>query len=157
MSLPPTRLFTPSCPKTSPPSNRPTLPDSPDQRRVSRHRCSDQCTQEWISTFGRRVDKQYGALARRYRHFGSLDGVVTTATPLEIGSLICFGLGRGMQLRSNCLWRRNAVHRNCAIHLQQSDNKPLQPRHAPVVGSTFKCRRTGASPHQESMLFHSPH
>ncbi|SCZ96948.1 BZ3500_MvSof-1268-A1-R1_Chr4-2g06883 [Microbotryum saponariae] len=26
MSLPPTRLFTPSCPKTSPPSNRPTLP-----------------------------------------------------------------------------------------------------------------------------------
>ncbi|SCZ90312.1 BZ3500_MvSof-1268-A1-R1_Chr1-3g01910 [Microbotryum saponariae] len=44
-------------------------------RRVSRHRCSDQRTQEWISTFGRRVDKQYGALARRYRHFGSLDGV----------------------------------------------------------------------------------
>ncbi|SCZ99089.1 BZ3500_MvSof-1268-A1-R1_Chr7-1g09388 [Microbotryum saponariae] len=75
MSLPPTRLFTPSCPKTSPPSNRPTLPDSPDQRRVSRHRCSDQRTQEWISTFGRRVDKQYGALAQRYRHFGSLDGV----------------------------------------------------------------------------------
>ncbi|SGY17621.1 BQ5605_C015g07835 [Microbotryum silenes-dioicae] len=45
-----------------------------------------------ISTFGRRVDKQYGALAQRSRHFGSLDGVVTTATPLEIGSLICFDL-----------------------------------------------------------------
>ncbi|SGZ31375.1 BQ5605_C044g12161 [Microbotryum silenes-dioicae] len=58
-----------------------------------------------ISTFGRRVDKQYGALlvAHRSRHFGSLDGVVTTATPLEIGSLICFDLKRGMQLRSNCL------------------------------------------------------
>ncbi|SCZ96414.1 BZ3500_MvSof-1268-A1-R1_Chr8-2g10178 [Microbotryum saponariae] len=36
--------------------------------------------------------KQYGALAQRYPHFGSLDGAVTTATPLEIGSLICFGL-----------------------------------------------------------------
>ncbi|SCZ94240.1 BZ3500_MvSof-1268-A1-R1_Chr12-2g03775 [Microbotryum saponariae] len=40
--------------------------------------------------------KQYGALAQRYPHFGSLDGAVTTATPLEIGSLICFGLKRGM-------------------------------------------------------------
>ncbi|SDA02400.1 BZ3501_MvSof-1269-A2-R1_Chr12-3g03578 [Microbotryum saponariae] len=88
MSLPPTRLFAQSCPKTSPP--------------------------KWISTFGRRVDKQYGALAQRSRHFGSLDGVVTTATPLEIGSLICFGLKRGMQLRSNCLWRRTAVHRSFA-------------------------------------------
>ncbi|SGZ28751.1 BQ5605_C027g10436 [Microbotryum silenes-dioicae] len=69
-----------------------------------------------ISTFGRRVDKQYGALlvAHRSRHFGSLDGVVTTATPLEIGSLICFDLKRGMQLRSNCLWRRTAVHRSFA-------------------------------------------
>ncbi|SGY31900.1 BQ5605_C002g01272 [Microbotryum silenes-dioicae] len=60
---------------------------------------TDQRTQEWISTVGRRVDKQYGALAQRYRHFGLLDGVETTATPLEIGSLICFGLVRGMQLR----------------------------------------------------------
>ncbi|SGY39051.1 BQ5605_C003g02133 [Microbotryum silenes-dioicae] len=41
-------------------------------------------------------DKQYGALAQRYPHFGSLDGAVTAATPLEIGSLICFGLKRGM-------------------------------------------------------------
>ncbi|SCZ99124.1 BZ3500_MvSof-1268-A1-R1_Chr7-1g09403 [Microbotryum saponariae] len=40
--------------------------------------------------------KQYGALAQRYPHFGSLDGAVTTAAPLEIGSLICFGLKRGM-------------------------------------------------------------
>ncbi|SGY45863.1 BQ5605_C001g00348 [Microbotryum silenes-dioicae] len=40
--------------------------------------------------------KQYGALAQRYPHFGSLDGAVTTATPLEIVSLICFGLKRGM-------------------------------------------------------------
>ncbi|SGY19899.1 BQ5605_C017g08373 [Microbotryum silenes-dioicae] len=28
---------------------------------------------------------QYGALAHRYPHFGSLDGAVTAATPLEIG------------------------------------------------------------------------
>ncbi|SGY31752.1 BQ5605_C002g01257 [Microbotryum silenes-dioicae] len=41
-------------------------------------------------------DKQYGALAQRYPHFGSLDGAVTAATPLEIGSRICFGLKRGM-------------------------------------------------------------
>ncbi|SGY17570.1 BQ5605_C015g07822 [Microbotryum silenes-dioicae] len=42
-------------------------------------------------------DKQYGAPAlQRYPHFGSLDGAVTAATPLEIGSLICFGLKRGM-------------------------------------------------------------
>ncbi|SCZ94205.1 BZ3500_MvSof-1268-A1-R1_Chr12-2g03761 [Microbotryum saponariae] len=70
--------------------------------RVSRHRCSDQRTQEWISTFGRRVDKQYGALAQRSRHFGSLDGVVTTATPLEIGSLICFGLKRASPHEQAC-------------------------------------------------------
>ncbi|SGY17811.1 BQ5605_C015g07899 [Microbotryum silenes-dioicae] len=41
-------------------------------------------------------DKQYGALAQRYPHFGSLDGAVTAATPLGIGSLICFGLKCGM-------------------------------------------------------------
>ncbi|SGY38108.1 BQ5605_C003g01959 [Microbotryum silenes-dioicae] len=41
-------------------------------------------------------DKQYGALAHHYPHFGSLDGAVTAATPLEIGSLICFGLKCGM-------------------------------------------------------------
>ncbi|SGY63287.1 BQ5605_C007g04789 [Microbotryum silenes-dioicae] len=41
-------------------------------------------------------DKQYGALAQRYPHFGSLDGAVTAATPLEIGSLICFVPKRGM-------------------------------------------------------------
>ncbi|SGY19779.1 BQ5605_C017g08308 [Microbotryum silenes-dioicae] len=41
-------------------------------------------------------DKQYGALAQHYPHFGSLDGAVTAATPLEIGSLICFGLKCGM-------------------------------------------------------------
>ncbi|SGY29038.1 BQ5605_C002g01003 [Microbotryum silenes-dioicae] len=42
-------------------------------------------------------DKQYGALAQRYPHFGSLDGgAVTTTTTSEIGSLVCFGLKRGM-------------------------------------------------------------
>ncbi|SGY32816.1 BQ5605_C002g01414 [Microbotryum silenes-dioicae] len=41
-------------------------------------------------------DKQYGALAQRCPHFGSLDGAVTAATPLEIRSLICFGLKCGM-------------------------------------------------------------
>ncbi|SGY12893.1 BQ5605_C011g06646 [Microbotryum silenes-dioicae] len=33
---------------------------------------------------------------QRYPHFGSLDGAVTAATPLGIGSLICFGLKCGM-------------------------------------------------------------
>ncbi|SGY54137.1 BQ5605_C006g03844 [Microbotryum silenes-dioicae] len=50
------------------------------RRRVSLHRvtrdvflATDALIR--ISTFGRRVDKQYGALAQRSRHFGSLDGV----------------------------------------------------------------------------------
>ncbi|SGY66379.1 BQ5605_C004g02667 [Microbotryum silenes-dioicae] len=42
------------------------------------------------------INKQYGALAQRYPHFGSLDGAVTAAKPLGIGSLICFGLKCGM-------------------------------------------------------------
>ncbi|SGZ27539.1 BQ5605_C026g10117 [Microbotryum silenes-dioicae] len=41
--------------------------------------------------------EEYGALAQRYPHFGSLDGgAVTTTTTSEIGSLVCFGLKRGM-------------------------------------------------------------
>ncbi|SGY80406.1 BQ5605_C008g05378 [Microbotryum silenes-dioicae] len=59
-------------------------------------------------------NKQYGALAQRYPHFGSLDRAVTTAAPLEIGSLICFGLKLG-SWRSNCLCRRSAVHRNYSV------------------------------------------
>ncbi|SGY54971.1 BQ5605_C006g03941 [Microbotryum silenes-dioicae] len=100
-------------------------------------------------------DKQYEALAQRYPHFGSLDGAVTAATPLEIGSLICFGLKRGMHSLScdQTAYGEEAL----SIGIGTFDNKPLQPRHARLVGSTLKCRRTGASPHQENMLFHTPH
>ncbi|SGZ31148.1 BQ5605_C047g12319 [Microbotryum silenes-dioicae] len=77
-------------------------------------------------------DKQYGALAQRYPHFGSLDGgAVTTTTTSEIGCLVCFGLKRGMHSIS-C--------DQTAYGEEQSDNKPLQPRHARLVGSTLKCR-----------------
>ncbi|SGY73346.1 BQ5605_C005g03284 [Microbotryum silenes-dioicae] len=100
--------------------------------------------------------KQYGALAQHYPHFGSLDGAVTAATPLEIGSLICFGLKFGMHSLScdQTVYGEEALSIGIGTLF---DNKPLQPRHIRLVGSTLKCRRTGASPHQETMLFHTPH
>ncbi|SGZ32184.1 BQ5605_C043g12106 [Microbotryum silenes-dioicae] len=92
---------------------------------------------------------------QRYPHFGSLDGAVTAATPLGIGSLICFGLKCGMHSLS-C---DQTVYGEETLSIGiGTDNKPQQPRHARrLVGSTLKCRRTGASPHQENMLFHTPH
>ncbi|SGY56755.1 BQ5605_C006g04167 [Microbotryum silenes-dioicae] len=85
--------------------------------------------------------KQYGALAQRYPHFGSLDGAVTAATPLEIGSLICFGLKCGMHSLScdQTVYGEEAL--SIGIGTRQSDTKPLQPRHARLVGSTLKYRR----------------
>ncbi|SGY12636.1 BQ5605_C011g06566 [Microbotryum silenes-dioicae] len=90
--------------------------------------------------------------------FGSLDGAVTATTPLEIGSLICFGLKCGMHSLSceQTVSGEEALSIGIGTRIQ-SDTKPLQPRHARLVGSTLKCRRTGASPHQENMLFHTPH
>ncbi|SGY54164.1 BQ5605_C006g03848 [Microbotryum silenes-dioicae] len=101
-------------------------------------------------------DKQYGALAQHYPHFGSLDGAVTAATPLEIGSLICFGPKCGMHSLScdQTVYGEEALSIGIGTLF---DNKPQQPRHARLVGSTLKCRRTGASPPQENMLFHTPH
>ncbi|SGY20078.1 BQ5605_C017g08458 [Microbotryum silenes-dioicae] len=96
-------------------------------------------------------DKQYGALAQRYPHFGSLDGAVTAATPLETGSLICFSLKCGMHSLScdQTVLGEEALSIGIST---RSDNQPLQPRHARLVGSALKCRRTGASPHQENIL-----
>ncbi|SGY77664.1 BQ5605_C005g03690 [Microbotryum silenes-dioicae] len=102
-------------------------------------------------------DKQYGARAQRYPHFGSLDGAVTAGTPLEIGSLICFGLKCGMHSLScdQTVYGEEAL--SIGIGTRQNGNKPLQPRYARLVGSTLKGRRTGASPPQENTLFHTPH
>ncbi|SGY12875.1 BQ5605_C011g06638 [Microbotryum silenes-dioicae] len=78
--------------------------------------------------------EQYGALAQRYPHFGLLDGgAVTTATTLEIGSLVCFGLKRGMHSLScdQTAYGEEALSIGIglvcysAIHLQQSDNGAL--------------------------------
>ncbi|SGY72860.1 BQ5605_C005g03221 [Microbotryum silenes-dioicae] len=84
-------------------------------------------------------DKQYGALAQHYPHFGSLDGAVTAATPLEIGSLICFGLKCGMHSLScdQTVYGEEALSIGIGTLF---DNKPLQPRHIRLVGSTLKCR-----------------
>ncbi|SGY17688.1 BQ5605_C015g07857 [Microbotryum silenes-dioicae] len=89
-------------------------------------------------------DKQYGALAQRYPHFGSFDGAVTAATPLEIGSRICFGLKCGMHSLS-C---DQTVYGEEALSIQ-SDNKPLQPRYARLVGSTLKCRPRAHMPSKD--------
>ncbi|SGZ27009.1 BQ5605_C025g10024 [Microbotryum silenes-dioicae] len=71
-------------------------------------RCEDMAgtTRSFRWTRGDQMDRaltthedpeKYGALAQRYPHFGSLDGgAVTTTTTSEIGSLVCFGLKRGM-------------------------------------------------------------
>ncbi|SGY16011.1 BQ5605_C012g06733 [Microbotryum silenes-dioicae] len=71
-------------------------------------RCEDMAgtTRSFRWTRGDQMDRaltthedpeEYGALAQRYPHFGSLDGgAVTTTTTSEIGSLVCFGLKRGM-------------------------------------------------------------
>ncbi|SGY55938.1 BQ5605_C006g04095 [Microbotryum silenes-dioicae] len=78
--------------------------------------------------------EQYGALAQRYPHFGLLDGgAVTTATTLEIGSLVCFSLKRGMHSLScdQTVYGEEALSIGIglvcysAIHLQQSDNSAL--------------------------------
>ncbi|SGY53519.1 BQ5605_C006g03768 [Microbotryum silenes-dioicae] len=94
-------------------------------------------------------DKQYGALAQRYPHFGSLDGAVTAATPLEIGSLICFGLKCGMHSLScdQTVYGEEAL--SIGIGTRQSDTKPLQPRHARLVGSTLKCRPRAHMPSKD--------
>ncbi|SGY17370.1 BQ5605_C015g07763 [Microbotryum silenes-dioicae] len=100
-------------------------------------------------------EESNGALAQRYPHFGSLDGgAVTTTTTSEIGSLVCFG--SSVACIHSAAIKLLMEKKRCLSELQ-SDNKPLQPRHARLVGSTLKCRRTGASPHQENMLFHTPH
>ncbi|SGZ15719.1 BQ5605_C029g10695 [Microbotryum silenes-dioicae] len=107
-------------------------------------RCEDMAgtTRSFRWTRGDQMDRaltthedpeEYGALAQRYPHFGSLDGgAVTTTTTSEIGSLVCFDLKRGMHSIS-C--------DQTAYGEEQSDNKPLQPRHARLVGFTLKCRR----------------
>ncbi|SGZ15261.1 BQ5605_C029g10656 [Microbotryum silenes-dioicae] len=78
--------------------------------------------------------EEYGALAQRYPHFGSLDGgAVTTTTTSEIGSLVCFGLKRGMHSLScdqtaygeEVLSIGIGLVCYSAIHLQQSDNSAL--------------------------------
>ncbi|SGY17624.1 BQ5605_C015g07837 [Microbotryum silenes-dioicae] len=77
---------------------------------------------------------EYGALAQRYPHFGSLDGgAVTTTTTSEIGSLVCFGLKRGMHSLScdQTAYGEEALSIGIglvcysAIHIQQSDNSAL--------------------------------
>ncbi|SGZ04322.1 BQ5605_C032g11093 [Microbotryum silenes-dioicae] len=68
-------------------------------------------------------DKQYGALAQRCPHFGSLDGAC------GMHSLSCDQTVYGEEALS------------IGIGTRQSDNKPLQPRHARLVGSTLKCPR----------------
>ncbi|SGY39014.1 BQ5605_C003g02124 [Microbotryum silenes-dioicae] len=78
--------------------------------------------------------EEYGALAQRYPHFGMLDGgAVTTTTTSEIGSLVCFGLKRGMHSLScdQTAYGEEALSIGIglvcysAIHLQQSDNSAL--------------------------------